>query len=1119
MQHILLHLQNRFCSLLLPLLLITTSTQAQKTRWSLKQPLHSQAFIENKGQFDGKDGQAQNRILYGTGNFDMQVYFTTRGFTCRFNKKEVLDRESVPAKEEEPEQEKGGRESKKIKFSTSSYQMEWAGANKDVQLEATNKLNEYFSYGNPVNPHAKGEEHVHGFARLVYKNLYPNIDLEYTFPEGKDGIEYSFILHPGADPSLIQMKYSGDVQAVLSGKDLHFISALGTVTDHAPQSYYTGTREALTSGFELNRNTVRFHIQAYDHSRTVTIDPWSVNPALAVNDKVYDVDKDARGNIYVYGGSGNYLIRKFTAAGVPVWTYTSTFTGWFGDMVVDPAGNCFFTEGYDATNNHPNLAKIDSSASLKYSLSGRGLEYWCLCFSCDFSELTVSGGVGSGYLSLINQASGIVSGTVSVAPTEPRGMSKAPNGNFYCVTQNGGPMVEVSSSFVPGFSVPSGFSFPYSIPTLNTSFTSGSDDAGYNCIATGKSYIYSTNGVILQRFSISNGTFQNSVPLPGGVMTGNGGVLVDNCGNVYAGSQAGVYRFDSLLNPSGSAATSGAVYALCPGAAPGELIACGDGFLASVALSYCSSSLTLTTSSVAASCTVPGSGTVSVSGGSGTYQYLWIPGNQTTPTITGVAPGTYTVYVSDPLNCGGGSSATVTIGASAAVPVPSVVSTTRPCPFANTGSIQVNVSGGTGPYTYSWSPSGGSTPAASSLSPGTYVVHVNDSNGCKDSLSVTLSALIHASIAGNNSICSGDTVTLTSSAGTSYSWNTGQVTQSILVQPSGTTTYTVTLVSGGCTDTAMFTVHANPPPPVSISGTTSICSGSFTTLFASGTGTGTYSWNTGNISSSLLVSPPATTTYTVWYSTSAGCQSFATATVTVIPMPAVVVTGPTTVCAGQSIVLTASGATTWSWSTGQTTASITVSLSSSTNYLITGSNGACWEQIAYPVTVIPNPVANAGASVFILSGQHTTLIGSGGGTYSWSPPNDLSCTLCADPVATPPTTTTYTLTVTNTNGCTSTDTVTVSVQYILEVPNVFTPNGDGVNDAFRINSRGLKAMSCILYDRWGRKVYEWGDLNGAWNGKLDNGSLASDGTYYFMLQVTLPDGKQQQANGFVELIR
>ncbi|MCC6460614.1 MAG: SprB repeat-containing protein, partial [Saprospiraceae bacterium] len=147
-------------------------------------------------------------------------------------------------------------------------------------------------------------------------------------------------------------------------------------------------------------------------------------------------------------------------------------------------------------------------------------------------------------------------------------------------------------------------------------------------------------------------------------------------------------------------------------------------------------------------------------------------------------------------------------------------------------------------------------------------------------VTMTVNTSPNASISGGTAtVCSGVNTTLTASGGGTYAWSTGSTTAATTVAPTTTTTYTVTVTAAnGCTKTATKTVTVDVPP-ASISGTSTICPGTSTTLTASGGGT--YSWNTGFTTAAITVNPASTTTYTVTVTSAAGCTKTATQTVTV----------------------------------------------------------------------------------------------------------------------------------------------------------------------------------------------------------------------------------------------
>jgi gliding motility-associated-like protein len=108
----------------------------------------------------------------------------------------------------------------------------------------------------------------------------------------------------------------------------------------------------------------------------------------------------------------------------------------------------------------------------------------------------------------------------------------------------------------------------------------------------------------------------------------------------------------------------------------------------------------------------------------------------------------------------------------------------------------------------------------------------------------------------------------------------------------------------------------------------------------------------------------------------------------------------------------------------------------------------------------------------------------------------------------------------NSPACADTAVITIEVydQATMIVPNVFTPNGDGRNDFFKVISTGLRTLEGSMYNRWGKKVADWsGDANAGWDGKI-NGKEAEDGTYYYVIKATGMDDKEYNAHGYVQLL-
>jgi len=192
------------------------------------------------------------------------------------------------------------------------------------------------------------------------------------------------------------------------------------------------------------------------------------------------------------------------------------------------------------------------------------------------------------------------------------------------------------------------------------------------------------------------------------------------------------------------------------------------------------------------------------------------------------------------------------------------------------------------------------------------------------------------SIAGATSICSGSSTTFTASGVSTYSWTSGPTTATFVVTPTVTATYSVvgTATNGCVSNIATKSITVNATPTVAVN-SGSICSGNTFTIIPSGANTYTVQGG------SSAVTPTVNTSYTVIGTSAAGCVSSNTATssVTVNALPTVLATTSNTlICAGQTATLTASGATTYTWNTAETTTGIAVSPTVTTTFTVNGTD-------------------------------------------------------------------------------------------------------------------------------------------------------------------------------------
>ncbi|MGE0569246.1 MAG: T9SS type A sorting domain-containing protein, partial [Bacteroidia bacterium] len=390
------------------------------------------------------------------------------------------------------------------------------------------------------------------------------------------------------------------------------------------------------------------------------------------------------------------------------------------------------------------------------------------------------------------------------------------------------------------------------------------------------------------------------------------------------------------------------------------------------------------------------------------------------------------------------------------------------------GTATLNASGAP---SYSWSTGFVGNPLMVTPSSNTVYSVIGINGTCTDTetVSVTIgSSITIVPAATTPTICAGGTVGLSATGATTYTWNPGNINGSALtVTPSANTTYTVEGSNNGCNGTSTINISIITAPALNLTPSTgSICIGSSVTINASGYAT--YTWSPSNLNgSSQDLSPSANQVYTV-NGTLGNCAGSSTALVNVFNYPTMNITGNTVICAGNQTSLTASGATTYTWSSGGSNAITSVNPNSTTSYTVTGFNSTCSGTAAITVSVNPNPTISVSTFTNPLClGNGVNLTGSGATSYTWSTNSSFN------PIyVTPTVTTTYTLTGA-VNGCTSQAVFTQSVvdcsggsvgveenELTLEGLNIF-PNP--TNQFVNIHYKGAN-FNYTVFDNLGRVI-------------------------------------------------
>jgi gliding motility-associated-like protein len=414
-------------------------------------------------------------------------------------------------------------------------------------------------------------------------------------------------------------------------------------------------------------------------------------------------------------------------------------------------------------------------------------------------------------------------------------------------------------------------------------------------------------------------------------------------------------------------------------------------------------------------------GTAVTLNGAGAATYTWDNGVTNGVTFVPSATTTYTV-TGTTLGCTNTDQVTVTV---------------NPLPTVNAGldqTICVGVSvtlSGSGAATYTWNNGVTNGVAFAPAATTTYTVTGTSAAGCinTDQVVVTVNPLPTVNAGVDQTICVGASVTFSGSGAATYTWNNG-VTNGVAFAPVATTTYTVTGTDvNGCINTDQVTVTVNPLPIVNAGLDQTVCSG--TPLTLNGSGATSYSWDN-SVTNGVAFTPVSTAVYTVT-GTSLGCTNTDQVTVTVNPLPIVNAGLDQTVCAGSSVTLNGSGATTFTWNNGINNG-VVFTPAATTTYTVTGTTPAgCTSSDQVLVTVNPIPTVNAGLDQTVCSGTSVTLTATGASTYSWDNgvTNGVGFTPAIGSI-------TYAVTGTTAAGCAATDQVIVTVNP-LPVPVINGP--------------------------------------------------------------------------------
>jgi gliding motility-associated-like protein len=532
---------------------------------------------------------------------------------------------------------------------------------------------------------------------------------------------------------------------------------------------------------------------------------------------------------------------------------------------------------------------------------------------------------------------------------------------------------------------------------------------------------------------------------------------------------------------------------------------------------------------------------------SGMSNYLWLPTNQLTDSIYGYAAGVYTVIVTDGNGCQASDTVKITYNPNA--PPPPAAQGDSICAGS---SAVLQATGGAAPlewYSQQYSGSviatGNTYTTAPLYQTTTFYVSVVDTAGCHSIRTPATVYIIPTSLPpaiwGDTLLCVGDTLHLFTNAlsNASYSWmgpgNFSSSAQQPLLFPAQASmagVYSLFVAGDGCTSPVVtHSVAIIGLVQPSVTGTDTVCAGDSLGLQGVTADTGIiFTWTgPGGFSASapVVVFNPAGTansgTYVV-QSQMLGCTSQTYSVyVLVKPSPSPNASALTDYCQGDSITLygqaMAGSASFWSgplnFSSPLPLAVLyNVDSTHSGYYVYSSVLNGCSGKDSTAVQVHSLPVFSLGSDTTVCDEDPLVLEPAVSGSYQWNgEPGGGSYTVYNSGL--------IVLTVSTSYGCKYSDSVTVTIaQCSLESPNIFSPNGDGINDFFKFGLDHYTVLKFIIYDRWGVKVFENSNNENKWDGiNLYSGKPCTEGTYYFIVESRNLKGAMGSDHGYLTLVR
>jgi hypothetical protein len=1034
------------------LLIAAVNANAQE---SISSALHG--FIENKGQIHDQSNVCNADVLFLHSSAGLNVDLRKNGFSYDTWKLNV-----DPAKPEDPTYHKLHQAyDDKTTVNFHRIDVTLIGANPDPEIQTAGRSESFANYYTAGTPEA-GVTDVHSYSSVTYKNIYPQIDMEFV-SSGKD-FKYNFIVRPGGEISSIKMKYSGQEHISLKNGKLILKTSNGIMEENIPVSFLETDHAIVNVEYVLTYSNdgqtfVSFNSGKYNLKETLVIDPmpylvWGTYYGGSASETLYDVQLEyfcgstlSTSNIatagsaqVTIGGLRDAVIGRFSPVGGTL-QFATYMGGTQNDEAFALSVSTVNSPGVYVTGVTNSTTNIATAGAYDVTYDAAG-DAFIACYNLTTGMRnfgTYYGGAGA------DQGNGIAASWYSAMPAI-----------VICGTtaSSSGTIIATAGSHQAVYGGGSNDGFIASLNNTGTSRNYGTyiggaaadqlNDCAYaNTMSSNIAFcgITSSTGYVTTGGSVDNSYNGGASDGLVGKINPTTGVM-DWCGFSggpsndillvidYEGSGSNGIRVGGATSSTSGIWQSGGFQSTYAGGLY-------DGMLKTFDVLFGSTS---------SGTYYGGPGDEFITGvltglGSNTFGDNWgVTFTGWTTSTSGIA----TAGTHDPTANGNTDGFVAQLIQSPSVRVFGTYYGGSGNDYPN--GIAFNSSGSYIIAGQTQSTSGISTalshqPVYGGGAEDAFIARLDGCNGTGNASGLVASA-------SQTSICAGGSVTLSVSSGNlnganNYYWYAGSCAStvidsgaSITVSPTVTTTYYVNKRTWWSTPSYCSNFACGTPVTITVNSVTvnasassaTICSGSSTTLTASGAST--YSWMPGSLNgSSVSVSPGANTTYTVTGTGANGCTSTSTVSVTVNNSPTVTATSSTvTVCSGSSVTLNGSGASTYNWQPGNIAgSSVTVNPASNTTYTVTGTavNG-CTGTATRSITVLTTPTVTANASSAICSGNSTTLSASGASTYLWLPGSLSGSSVTVSPSNT----TTYSVTGTAANGCTAQATTTITVNQL-----------------------------------------------------------------------------------------